>query len=220
LSETKKLLDSLVPLAKKIVEMSRDLSLICKAVESKDEERTRRLVLEITKIEESADSIFESSATQIMNVEFLNVNPDYLLDISRNLDKVSDLLERTALLFQYVAKLEDSEVLELLSAATAQVGEIALEFVACLESLSEDRNEVGRICEVISEREKAVDGIRERFNSHAIQKMGISEYRIWLKDIFGYLDQVADLAREMTIPFRVVSTKLEKQRTLAIKKRV
>ena len=217
MSETKRLIDSLVPLANKIVEMSRELSLVCRAVEAKDEEKTRRLVLGITKIEESADSIFESSATQIMNVEFLNINPESLLDIARNLDKVSDLIERTALLFQYVGKLDDPEVLELLSAAAAQVGEIALGFVACLESLAEDRSGVERICEVISEREKAVDGIRERFNFHAIQRMGISEYRIWLKDIFSYLDQIADLAREMTIPLRVVATKLERQRTLAIK---
>jgi hypothetical protein len=69
---------------------------------------------------------------------------------------------------------------------------------------------------MISDRERVLDRIREQFNSLAV-KMGVSEYRIWLKDIFAYLDQIGDLSRDLTITFRVIATKLERQRLLNVK---
>ncbi len=111
----------------------------------------------------------------------------------------------------------DSEVFELVTTATAEINQITIGFVKCLSFISDDRQKVTELCEVISDREKALDTIRERFNSYAIQKMGATEHRIWLKDIFGYLDQIADLSREATITFRVIAFKLERQRALNVK---
>jgi CrcB protein len=55
------------------------------------------------------------------------------------------------------------------------------------------------------------------FAYETIRKMGASEYRIWLKALFGYLDQIADLSRDVAITFRVIASKLERQRLLNVK---
>jgi uncharacterized protein Yka (UPF0111/DUF47 family) len=199
--------------------MSKNVTLACKALESKDETRLKELILDISETEEGADAVFERSATEIMSVDFLNINPDYLLDIAKGFDQVSDLLERTALLLRYVVKVDDSDVYELLTTAAAEIEEITIAFRDCLSVLYSNRNKVEEICSMISEREKVVDQLRESFNLYAVQKMGMSEHRIWLKDIFGHLDLIADYARDLSIAFRVVSMKLERQRTLAFKKR-
>ena len=219
MSETKKILGLLNSLAETIVRMSSDLSEIAKNIgTNEDGSKISGLVLNVTKTEEVSDSIFEKAATEVMEVEFLNVNPDHLLDIAKRLDQVSDLIERTALLFQYLTNFQDSEVGELLSSCAEQIRQITVEFVRCLGVLDENEAEVERICLIINDREKAVDSIRENFNAHAITKMGMSENRIWLKDIFGYMDEVADVARDLTITLRVVAKKLEKQRTFIPKK--
>ncbi len=196
--------------------MSNLLSILSKAIET-DETDANRLAHKITVVEETVDSAFEQLASEIMEVEFLNVNPDYLLDVAKHFDLISDLIERCALLFRYLLHISDDEVFELVTTATYEINQITIEFVECLKSLSDDKQKVKELCENISEREKVLDGIRERFNSYAIQKMGATEYRIWLKDLFGYLDQIADLSREVTITFRVIASKLERQRILNVK---
>lgn len=216
MSETTNLLRTLQSLSEKLVEMSNLLSILSKRIETDDAE-AGRLAHEISKIEETVDSAFESIATEIMGVEFLNVNPDYLLDVAKHFDLISDLIERCALLFPYLPRISDDEVFELVTTATYEISQISIEFVECLKILSNDKQKVTEICETISEREKALDSIRERFNSYAIRTMGATEYRIWLKDLFGYLDQIADLSRDVTITFRVIASKLERQRLLNVK---
>jgi len=216
LSETTKLVRALQSLSEKLVEMSNLLSILSKAIET-NENDANQLAHKITLVEETVDSAFERVASEIMDVEFLNVNPDYLLDVAKHFDLISDLIERCALLFRYLLHISDNEVFELVTTATYEINQITIEFVECLKSLGDDKQKVTELCENISEREKVLDGIRERFNSYAIQKMGATEYRIWLKDLFGYLDQIADLSREVTITFRVIATKLERQRLLNVK---
>ena len=216
MSETTKLLAALQSLAQKVVDVSNLLSILSKSIET-NEADVGGIAHEMTVVEEKVDLAFENVAAEIMEVEFLNVNPDYLLDVAKHFDLISDLIERCALLFRYLPPIEDEEVFELLTTATYEVNQIAVEFVECLKSMPEDRKRVTELCENISEREKALDGIRERFNSYAIKEMGATEYRIWLKDLFGYLDQVADLSRDVTITFRVIASKLERQRILNVK---
>jgi uncharacterized protein Yka (UPF0111/DUF47 family) len=221
LTQTSKILDLLNALAETLVKMSDDLSQIAEnVIREEPAPKIRALVLNVTKKEEAADSMFEQAATEIMAVEFLNVNPDHLLDIAKHIDQISDLIERAALLFQYLTKFEDEEIGELLTSCAQQVRQITYEFARCLRVLDENENEVERICLVINDREKAVDSIREKFNAYAITKMGLSEHRIWMKDIFGYMDEIADVARELTITVRVVAKKLEKQRNFIPKKLV
>jgi len=217
LSETTKLLQILLALSEKLVKMSNLLSTLSKAMGTDDGGYVNRIAHEITEVEETVDAVFDHAAAQIMEVEFLNVNPDYLLDVAKHFDVISDLIERCALLFQYLKGFSDSEVSELITTATAEINQIGLEFVECLKVLSDDRQKVTELCEIISAREKTLDALRERFNSYAIQKMGATEHRIWLKDIFGYLDQIADLSRDVTITFRVIASKLERQRLLNVK---
>lgn len=217
MSETGKLLDHLVPLAQAIANMSSRLLELSAGVGVEEEDVVRSLVLEIRKQEENADSIFEGVATEIMEVDYLNINPDHLLDIAKRLDQISDLIERTALLFQYLTKFHDDEIRELLSSCSAQISGLSEEFLQCLKVLDLDTREVSRLSELISDREKVVDEIRERFNSYATKKMGMSEFRIWLKDIFACMDEIADLSRDLTITFRVVAMKLERQRTFTPK---
>jgi len=216
LTETRKLITALQSLAEKLVQMSNLLSRLSKTIETNEDE-TNRVAHEITLVEETVDVAFEKVAAEIMEVEFLNINPDYLLDVAKHIDWISDLIERCALLFPYIRHIQEDEVFELATTATSEVNQITNEFVQCLRSLADDRQRVIEFCETISEREKVLDGIRERFNSYAIQKMGATEYRIWLKDLFSYLDQIADLSRDVTITFRVIASKLERQRLLNVK---
>ena len=217
MSETKKLLQVLLSLSQKLVKMSNLLSTLSKAMGTNDDSYVNRIAHEISDVEETVDITFDDAAAQIMEVEFLNVNPDYLLDVAKRFDLISDLIERCALLFQYLKGFSDTEVSELVTTATAEIDQIGLEFVECLKVLSDDRQKVTELCGIISAREKTLDHIRERFNSYAIQKMGATEHRIWLKDIFGILDQIADLSRDVTITFRVIASKLERQRLLNVK---
>jgi uncharacterized protein Yka (UPF0111/DUF47 family) len=197
--------------------MSNLLSILSKAMGTEDDSDIDGIAHEITDVEATVDALFDDAAAQIMEVEFLNVNPDYLLEVAKKFDLISDLIERCALLFQYLKGFSDIEVSELVTTATAEINQIGLEFVECLKVLSDDRQKVTELCGTISEREKTLDNIRERFNSYAIQKMGATENRIWLKDIFGYLDQIADLSRDVTMTFRVIASKLERQRVLDVK---
>ena len=216
MSETTKLVIALQSLSEKLVEMSNLLSVLSKTIET-NETDANQLAHDVTRVEETVDVAFERVAAEIMEVDFLNINPDYLLDVAKHFDLISDLIERCALLFRYLLHISDDEVFELITTATYEINQIMIEFVECLKSLSHDKEKVTELCEKISEREKVLDGIRERFNSYAIQKMGATEYRIWLKDLFGYLDQIADLSRDVTITFRVIASKLERQRLLNVK---
>jgi len=203
-------------MAEKMVTMTNLLSVLSKQLGESGGETIEQRVRQIADIEEVIDKLFEDAATQTMEVEFLNVNPDYLLDVAKHFDLMSDLIERCALLFQYLNEFSNGDIFELLTTATAEINQIMLDCVKCITVLADDRAKTEELCEIISDRERVLDRIREQFNSLAV-KMGVSEYRIWLKDIFSYLDQIGDLSRDLTITFRVIATKLEKQRLLNVK---
>ncbi len=203
-------------MAEKMVTMTNLLSILSKQLGESDSETLEQRVRQIADVEESIDKVFEGAATQTMEVELLNVNPDYLLDVAKHFDLMSDLIERCALLFQYLSQFSNGDIFELLTTATAEINQIMLDCVKCITVLAYDRAKTEEFCEIISDRERVLDRIREQFNSLAV-KMGVSEYRIWLKDIFSYLDQIGDLSRDLTITFRVIATKLEKQRLLNAK---
>ncbi len=141
---------------------------ICRSLESETQDETMTLISKLTKAEEKTDSVFEITAEKIMTVEFLNINPDYLLDITKYIDEISDLMERGALLFQYLGKLLARDLTELLVDAAIQIQKITLEVVECLGRLRSGSGGVREICELLSEREKAVDALREEFNSHVV----------------------------------------------------
>ena len=216
MSETRRLLVLLQSMAEKMVTMTNLLSVLSKQLGESGGETIEQRVRQIADIEEVIDKLFEDAATQTMEVEFLNVNPDYLLDVAKHFDLMSDLIERCALLFQYLNEFSNGDIFELLTTATAEINQIMLDCVKCITVLADDRAKTEELCEIISDRERVLDRIREQFNSLAV-KMGVSEYRIWLKDIFSYLDQIGDLSRDLTITFRVIATKLEKQRLLNVK---
>jgi uncharacterized protein Yka (UPF0111/DUF47 family) len=203
-------------MAEKLVTMTTQLSALSKQLGESDGKTLEQRVRQIADVEESVDKMFEDAATQTMEVEFLNVNPDYLLDVAKHFDLMSDLIERCVLLFQYLNGFSNGDIFELLTTATVEINQIMLDCVHCISVLADDRSKTEELCEMISDRERVVDRIREQFNSLAV-KMGVSEHRIWLKDIFSYLDQIGDLSRDLTITFRVIATKLERQRLLNVK---
>ncbi len=194
--------------------MSGLLARVTAAIESRDELRTRKILADIIAREDKADSLFEDVATRIMEADLASeAESDRLLGIAKNLDRISDLIGRTALLFNYLSSFSSSEMFELLGAGTAQVNLISSDLMSVLRFLDKDPRKVREICGRVSGREKVLDGLRGRFNSYAIQKMGKSEYRIWLKDIFSHLDEIADTARDMTVTLRVTAIQVEKQRS-------
>ncbi len=220
MSETAALIDSIRDLASSIVDTSTILVSVCKSLERTDQRETEKLIRKLSKSEERTDSIFEAVAERIMSVEFLNINPDYLLDIARHIDEISDSIERAALLFQYLGEITDQDLIELLIDAATQVQKITVEVVECSKRLSTGNGSVKEICDLVSEREKAVDALREEFNSHVVSGTATPDQKPWLKDIFGNFDRIADLGRDLSILFRVVGIKLEKQRTLTLKRAV
>ncbi len=172
---------------------------------------------EIRKAEETIDADFDKAATRIMDLEVFPVNPDYLLEVARELDRMSDLIERTAILLEWRRKLSGEES-ELLENAATQVALIAEGVSSVLEVLGKEDGEAERHCESIVQREKTVDQIRDRYYMIASKKGYDIEKRLWLTDVLGNLDVVADAARDLTITFLVISKKLETQRRLDIKK--
>ena len=197
---------------------ARYLVTLCKTLESTESAiKIEGLVRSISKSEEKSDGIFETVAERIMSVEFLNVNPDYLLDVAKYLDEISDLLERAALHFQYLEKFSDPEITVLLVDASIQIQKITTEIVECLKRIGAGSGNVRDLCEILSEREKAIDALREEFNSRMVSGETSLEQKIWLKDIFGNFDRIADLGRDLSIAFRVIGIKLDKQRTLTLK---
>jgi uncharacterized protein Yka (UPF0111/DUF47 family) len=191
---------------------------LCKTLETTESSiKIKELVRLISKSEEKSDAIFESVAEKIMSVEFLNINPDYLLDVAKYLDEISDLLERAALHFQYLGKFSDPEITVLLVDASIQIQKITQEIVECLKRVGAGSGNVRDLCEILSEREKAIDALREEFNSRMVSGVASLEQKIWLKDIFGNFDRIADLGRDLSILFRVIGIKLDKQRTLTLK---
>jgi uncharacterized protein Yka (UPF0111/DUF47 family) len=217
LSETISLIGSIQDLASNVVQTSKVLLSICKSLEDPDS-KIETLINDLTKSEEKTDSLFEDVAERIMSVEFLNINPDYLLDIAKHVDEISDLLERAGLLFQYLGKFSDQDIFVLLNDAATQVQKIATDVVECLGRLATGSGNIKDIADVLSDREKAVDALREEFNSQIVSnKSATIDQKIWLKEIFGNLDQIADIGRDLGILFRVVGVKLDKQRTLTLK---
>jgi len=203
-------------MSEKLITMTNLLSTLSKQLEQNDAGQLDTTLRQISDIEELMDKLFENAATQAMEVEFLNIKPDYLLDVAKHFDLISDLIERAALLFQYLNGFSNADISELLTTATAEINEMMIDCTKCMNAVAEDRTKTQELCEIISERERVLDRIREQFNSLAA-KMGVSEHRIWLKDIFGYLDEIGDQSRDLTITFRVIATKLERQRILKVK---
>lgn len=183
------------------------------------EQELRRGLNGIKDVEQSVDVAFEKSATEIMDLEVFPVDSDYFLEIAKQLDRMSDLLERSALLLDKRHKLErdDSELLE--NAAT-QVYEIAQNVRECISGLGSDPAKVKELCEVIGEREKAVDRIRDHYNEFSLQEGYALEKRLWLKEVLGNMDLIADIARDLTITLRVVSGKLDRQARFDVKRGV
>ncbi len=218
MSETVSLIEALQDLASNVVNTSTILVSLCKSLEADDpRNQITSLVRAITKSEEKTDSVFENTAEKIMTVEFLNINPDYLLDVAKYIDEISDLLERAALHFQYLGKFSDQDIMELLVDAASQVQKVTVQIVECLKILGTGIGNVRETSEILSEREKAVDALREEFNSLVVLREVTLDQKIWLKDIFGNFDQIADLGRDLSILFRVIGIKLDKQRTLTLK---
>ena len=208
-----KLIEGLISLSEEIVEMSGLLSRVTAAIESRDELRTRKILADIVSREDKADALFEDVATKIMETDLPSeAESDRLLDSAKSLDRISDLIGRAALLFNYLSSFSSSEMFELLGAGTAQVNLISSDLTSVLRFLDKDSKKVRELCGRVSGREKVLDGLRGRFNTYAIQKMGKSEYRIWLKDIFSNLDEIADTARDLTVTLRVIAIRIEKQR--------
>ena len=129
-----------------------------------------------------------------MSVEFLNLNPDYLLDIAKHVDEISDMIERAGLLFQYLGKFSDQEILVLLINTATQVQKITVDVVECLKRLTAGNfGGIKDTSDVLSGREKAVDALREEFNSLIVSsKTATIDQKIWLKEIFGNLDVIAE----------------------------
>lgn len=179
----------------------------------------RQRLDEIRGIEQKVDAAFEESATEIMDLEVFPVNPDYFLETARQLDKMSDLMERTSLLLEVKHGLNDEE-LELLESAASQVQEIAANISACISNLGRDHVQVEELCGIIVQREEAVDQISDHYNRISSKKGYAIEKWVWLKEILGNLDTIADISRDLTITLRVISNKLEKQSRLDVKRGV
>lgn len=169
--------------------------------------------------EGEVDAAFDRSSTLIMGLEIFPINPDYFLQIARELDRMSDIIERTCLLLEWRRSLVEEES-ELLESAASQVRQLAEDISGCVVSLGKDKESVERGCAVIAEREKAVDQIMGHYAMLSSRKGYDIEKRLWLTDVLGNLDTVADGARDLTITIRVISSKLDKQNRLDVKKGV
>ncbi len=180
-----------------------------------DDEVQRRLKA-IQATEGEVDAAFDESATLIMGLEIFPVNPDYFLQIARELDRMSDLIERTCLLLEWRHSLNEEES-ELLESAASQVRQLAEDISGCMENLGKNKESVERGCAVVVEREKTVDQIMGHYTRLSSRKGYEIEKRLWLTDVLGNLDTVADGARDLTITVRVISEKLEKQSRLDVK---
>jgi uncharacterized protein Yka (UPF0111/DUF47 family) len=219
LSETVSLIESIEGLSSSVVRSSNVLVTICKSLERNNQLDVGRLVHELSRSEERTDLIFETVAERIMSLEFLNINSDYLLDIAKYIDEISDLIERAGLLFQYLGRFSDQDLIVLLIEAAAQVQKITTGVTECLKELANESGAVREKSDLLSEREKAMDALREEFNSKIVSSGDelTVDQKIWMKEIFGNLDQVADVGRDLGILFRVVGVKLDKQRKLTLK---
>jgi uncharacterized protein Yka (UPF0111/DUF47 family) len=219
LSETVSLIESIECLSSSVVRSSNFLVTICKSLERNNQLDVGRLVHELSRSEERTDLIFETVAERIMSLEFLNINSDYLLDIAKYIDEISDLIERAGLLFQYLERFSDQDLIVLLIEAAAQVQKITTGVTECLKELANESGAVREMSDLLSEREKAMDALREEFNSKIVSSGDelTVDQKIWMKEIFGNLDQVADVGRDLGILFRVVGVKLDKQRKLTLK---
>jgi len=216
LSETSRFIASLQSLSEKLVQMSSLLSTLTERL------RTNELDLdhvanEITEIGKTFSLTFEQVAQEIMEAEFLNVNPSYLLDVARHMDLICSLIERCALLFSYARHIQEDEVFELVITATSELNQITIEFAECLKSVAGDRHRVMELCDSISKREKALKATSESLNMYATQEMTAYEYKPQLRELFDYYAQIRVLSRDLTITFRVLALKLERQRLLNVK---
>jgi uncharacterized protein Yka (UPF0111/DUF47 family) len=200
-----------------IAEMARKLLGLVKSLPDASDAQVQSTIGDIRKVEEGVDASFDRAATGIMDLELFPVNPDYLLEIARELDRVSDLIERTSLRLEWRRRITDEES-ELLQSAATQVEQLTENISSVVSALGRDDNLVDRQSEIIVQREKAVDQIRDHYYRISSKKGYDMEKRLWLTDVLGNLDVVADMARDLTITFRVVSKKLDTQRRLDVKK--
>jgi uncharacterized protein Yka (UPF0111/DUF47 family) len=202
--------EGLAEIAGGLVEMSDRLWKLTKGLSQKDIHNLLEGIDDVGSLADDVDDAFQRSATAIMALESLPVNPDYFLEIAKQLDRMADLLERAALLTQTRPSMKD-EISELLESAIGQSYQIAVDLLTCLRALEKNRAQVEKICEVIGERERAVDSIREHFDVVAACMPDSLELRLWMKDVLGNVDQMADHARDVSITMRAVALRLERQ---------
>src|SRR5579863_6966903 len=113
--------------------------LLLRSFPSMKTEEFSRVLIGVRRIEEGVDAAFDRAATRIMNLEVFPVNPDYFLDMARGLDRISDLLERTALHLEWQKDLDDVET-ELLTSAASQIQQMTEDISSCIANLGKDHN--------------------------------------------------------------------------------
>lgn len=204
-------------MAEGIVVLSGKMNGVVRVLQQATEEDIARRLDEVRRAEEEVDGAFDRAATRIMGLEVLPVNPDYFLEIARGMDRISDVIERTALLLEWRRKLGGDES-ELLESASSQVQELAENISGCVTQLGKDHSQVQSYSAVIVDREKAVDGIRDHYYKIASKEGYDIQTRLWLSEVIGNLDLAADAAKDLSITLRSVSARLEKQRRLDVKK--
>jgi uncharacterized protein Yka (UPF0111/DUF47 family) len=209
--------DDLQKMAGGIATLASKMLDLVRALPGASDEGVRSKLDDIRRVEEEVDAEFDVAATRIMDLEIFPVNTDYLLTIARELDRMSDLIERTSILLEWRRKLMDEES-ELLASASTQVVQLTENISSALASLGVDDGQVMRICGVIVQREEALDQIRDHYYMISSKSGYPIEKRLWLTEVLGNLDVVGDAARDLTITFRVVSKKLETHRRLDVKK--
>jgi hypothetical protein len=92
--------------------------------------------------EETVAVAFGHVAWEIMKVELPTVNPDYILNVGKHFDLISELIETRALLFSCTRRLSEDELFELVTTATSEVNQIAMEFVKRLRPFLDTREPV------------------------------------------------------------------------------
>lgn len=211
--------DGLLLMTDGIIKLTEGMLELVRSLPKTSEQDLQKKLSEIRLIEEDVDSAFDQSASLIMDLEVFPIDPGHFIQIARELDRMSDLIERTCLLLEWRRSLDDEES-ELLESAASQIRQLAEDTSTCVENLRKDKASVDRVCAVIVEREKEVDRIMGHYTRVSSRKGYEIEKRLWLAEVLGNLDTVADGARDLTITFRVITNKLDKQNRLDIKRGV
>jgi uncharacterized protein Yka (UPF0111/DUF47 family) len=204
-------------MAEGIASMANQLRVLLRTVPKASEWELNRGVDEIRKTEGHIEAAFKETSTEIMDLEFPPTNPDHLLEVAKQLDKMSATLEKTARMM-HQHRVLNFEAVELLESAAAEVQQGAEDMASCVSSLGRDHAKVEAACDVLEQREKAVDVIRDHFNRIATKGEYALETQIWIREALGNLEMVTDIARDLTITLRVISKNLERHRKMDIER--